>query len=372
MSGGLLGPLEVTLRAAAPIPLDLSFQVAPGEMLALVGRSGSGKTTTLRGIAGLWRPDSGHISVGGRRWLDTGEGVCLPAHRRRVGVVFQSYGLFPHMTAEGNVIAALDHLPRAERGAEALRLLRLVRLDGLAGRRPAALSGGQQQRVALARALARRPDVLLLDEPFSAVDRDTREALHDELIALRRHLPMPVVMVTHDIGEAQVLADRMLVIEAGRAIAQGSTAQVMSDPAALRGLGMREIAAMLPATVAAQEDDGTTRLDTAAGPIWLPGVGAAPGQGVRVRVLARDVILSRARPEGLSAQNILPGRVLSLTPGDGPGVLVRIAVGPDEIIARITRRAAEALALAPGDTVHAILKSMSVARDQVTLSGGAE
>ncbi|MFN3144679.1 MAG: molybdenum ABC transporter ATP-binding protein [Paracoccaceae bacterium] len=339
-------------------------------MLALVGRSGSGKTTTLRGIAGLWRPDSGRIAVGGRRWLDTGAGVCLPAHRRRVGVVFQSYGLFPHMTAEGNVIAALDHLPRAERAPEALRLLRLVRLDGLAGRRPAALSGGQQQRVALARALARRPDVLLLDEPFSAVDRDTREALHDELIALRRHLPMPVVMVTHDIGEAQVLADRMLVIEAGRAIAQGSTAQVMSDPAALRGLGMREIAAMLPATVAAQEDDGTTRLDTAAGPIWLPGVGAAPGQGVRVRVLARRDPVARP-PRGLSAQNTAGPRAVPAA-GHRPGVLVRIAVGPDEIIARITRRAAEALALAPGDTVHAILKSMSVARDQVALSGGAE
>ena len=203
-------------------------------------------------------------------------------------------------------MAALDHLPRPERRAEAERLLKLVNLAGLTERRPAEMSGGQQQRVALARALARKPDVLLLDEPFSAVDRATRERLHEELIVLRRHLSMPVVLVTHDIGEAQLLADRMVVVERGRCIAQGSTAAVMSDPGALRGMGLREIAAMLPATITAQETDGTTRLDTAGGPIWLPWVDGEPGHRLRVRILAHEVILSRARPEGLSAQNILP------------------------------------------------------------------
>lgn len=366
--------LEVMARAEAPIPLDLTFAVAPGELLALVGHSGSGKTTTLRTIAGLWRPAQARVAVDGVAWLDTASGRDLPPHRRRVGAVFQNYGLFPHMTAAGNVIAALDHLPRPERGREAERLLALVNLEGLAERRPATLSGGQQQRVALARALARRPDVLLLDEPFSAVDRATREKLHEELIVLRRRLTMPVVLVTHDIGEAQVLADRMVVIDRGRCVAEGSTAAVMSDAAALRGMGLRELAAMLPATVAAQEADGTTRLDTAGGPIWLPGVEGTSGDRLRVRILAHDVILAHARPEGLSAQNILPARVIAVTPGEGPGMIVRLALGDDEIVARVTRRAADAMALRPGQPVHAVLKSMSVARDHVAadLRGAAQ
>jgi molybdate transport system ATP-binding protein len=357
--------LEVMIRAETPIPLDLAFEVAPGELLALVGRSGSGKTTTLRTIAGFWQPSQARVAVGGAVWLDTASGVALRPYRRRVGVVFQNYALFPHMTAAGNVIAALDHLPRSDRRAEAERLLRLVHLDGLAERRPAELSGGQQQRVAIARALARKPDVLLLDEPFSAVDRATREQLHEELVLLRFHLSMPVVLVTHDIGEAQILADRMAVLDQGHCVALGSTAVVMSDPAALRGLGLREIAAMLPATFAAQEADGTTRLDSAGGPIWLPRVEGQPGQRLRVRILAHEVILSRARPEGLSAQNILAARVMAVTPGEGPGVMVRLDIGGDEIIARITRRAADALALRPGEAVHAILKAMSVARDHI-------
>ncbi len=357
--------LKVTMRTRAPIPLDLSFEVGQGELLALVGPSGAGKTTTLRTIAGFCRPEVGHVEVGGNVWLDTARKFRLAPHRRRAGLVFQDFALFPHMTAAGNVAAAMGDLPARERAAEAARLLQLVHLDGLGHRRPAELSGGQKQRVALARALARRPEVLLLDEPLSAVDRATRERLHEELIGLRAQLSMPVVLVTHDIGEAQVLADRMVVIDRGQVVASGTTAAVMSDPAALRRLGLREIAAMLSARLVAQEADGTTRLMTAGGPIWLPGLEGAPGQRLRVRILAHEVILSRARPEGLSAQNILAGRVVSVTPGDGPGVLVRVAVGEDEIVARITRRACEMLALGPGQQVHAILKTMSVARGHV-------
>ncbi len=371
--------LKVSLRADAPIPLDLSFEVAPGELLALVGPSGSGKTTTLRAIAGFWAeiragirpPDHARVTVGGTPWLDTETGLCRPAHRRRTGFVFQDYALFPHLTAAQNITAAMGDLPRHARAAEAERLLRLVHLDGLGARRPADLSGGQKQRVALARALARRPDVLLLDEPFSAVDRATREQLHAELIALRAALPMPVVLVTHDIGEAQVLADRMLVLDRGKTLAQGPTATVMSDPAALRHLGLREVAAMLSARISGHEPDGTTRLDTAGGPIWLPPLDGVPGQTVRVRILAHEVILSRRRPEGLSALNIIAGRISAIIPGDGPGVLVRIAVGEEELVARITRRSLAALALAPGDAIHAILKTMSVARGHVAPAAAA-
>ena len=353
--------LEVMAKAQTPIPLDVAFRVEPGELLALVGHSGSGKTTMLRTIAGLWRPEAARVTVDGQSWLDTAAGVNLPSHRRQVGIVFQNYALFPHMTAAGNVMAAME---RAD-PVEAKRLLDLVNLHGLSDRKPAQLSGGQQQRVAVARALARRPQALLLDEPFSAVDRATRERLYGEIIALRAHLKMPVVLVTHDVNEAQLLADRMVVIEKGRVVAEGTTAEVMADPTALRAMGIREVAAMLPATVAEHLGDGLTRLDAATGPLFLPSVEGAPGTRVRVRIMAHEVILSRARPEGLSAQNILAGTVARIVPGGGPGVMVHVAVGGHEILARITRRAADQLGLRPGDAVHAILKSMSVARDHV-------
>ncbi|TCM76948.1 molybdenum ABC transporter ATP-binding protein [Rhodovulum steppense] len=354
--------LKVVAQAAAPIPLDAAFRVESGELLALVGHSGSGKTTLLRTIAGLWRPETARVTVNGRVWLDTAAGVNLPGHRRRVGVVFQNYALFPHMTAAQNVMAAMA----APDPTEAAQMLDLVNLHGLGDRKPAQLSGGQQQRVAVARALARRPQALLLDEPFSAVDRATREKLYGEIIALRAHLAMPVVLVTHDVNEAQLLADRMLVIEKGQVIRVGTTAEVMADPDALRAMGLREVAAMLPATVAEHLADGLSRLDAATGPLFLPTVEAEPGTRVRVRIMAHEVILSRARPEGLSAQNILAGTVARIVAGTGPGVVVHVAVGQNEILARITRRAADQLSLHPGDTVHAILKSMSVARDHVT------
>lgn len=353
--------LDVMARATAPIPLDVAFRVEPGELLALVGHSGSGKTTLLRTIAGLWRPETARVAVDGVSWLDTAAQVDLPPHRRRVGVVFQNYALFPHMTAARNVMAAMD----APDLAEAARLLDLVNLHGLGDRKPSQLSGGQQQRVAVARALARRPRALLLDEPFSAVDRATREMLHGEIIALRAHLNMPVVLVTHDVNEAQLLADRMVVIEKGRAVRAGTTAEVMADTAALRAMGIREVAAMLPATVAEQLGDGLTRLDAPTGPLFLPTVDGAPGTRIRVRIMAHEVILSRERPVGLSAQNILAGTVAQIVPGHGPGVTVHVAIGAHEILARITCRAAAQLALQPGDTVHAIVKSMSVARDHV-------
>jgi molybdate transport system ATP-binding protein len=312
------------------------------------------------------------VTVGDTTWLDTARGVALPPHRRRVGIVFQSYALFPHMTAEANVMTALEHLLRSERQAEAQRLLALVNLAGLGGRRPTELSGGQQQRVAVARALARNPDVLLLDEPFSAVDRVTRETLYQEILGLRRVLKMPVVLVTHDLDEAKLLADRMVVIEAGRVLKAGTTGDVMFDPAVLRGMGVQEAGAVIHARIAAQEDDGLTRLDSAAGPLWIPSVDGEPGSAVRLWIMAHDVILSRAAPAGLSALNILSVTVLELEEIDGAGVLVRLQLGADALFASVTLRSARTLGLGPGVNCFAIVKSMSVARDQVGVTEGAD
>ena len=361
--------LEVMAKASKPIPLDIAFRVEPGELLALVGHSGSGKSTMLRTIAGLWTPTQARVTVDGETWLDTQSNVNLPPHRRPVGIVFQSYALFPHMTALANVMAAMGHMKSDQREAEARRLLVLVNLSGLEERRPAQLSGGQQQRVAVARALARKPSALLLDEPFSAVDRATRERLYGEIRELRTHLNMPTVLVTHDMEEARILADRMVVIEHGLVLKAGSTADVMFDPVALRGMGLREVGASLPAILSRHEDDELTRLEAAAGPIWLPRIDGPPGLKVRVRILAHDVMLSRERPHGLSALNVLPVSVVAVTDGEGPGAIVRLNAGGDEILARITARSARALGLAPGVACFAIVKSMAVARGDVgTLS----
>jgi molybdate transport system ATP-binding protein len=236
--------LSVRLVQGTPIPLVATFACAPGEMLALVGPSGSGKSTILRTIAGLYRPKNGSVGVDREAWFDSEAGVWVPAHRRRAGLVFQSYALFPHLTALDNVTAALGHLSRGERRARAGQLLELVHLAGLEGRRPAELSGGQQQRVAVARALGREPKVLLLDEPFSAVDKATRQKLYRELAAMRQRLSMPVVLVTHDLDEALMLADRLSLLHHGRTLQDGSPLQVMQQPATLeaaRLVGQRNL-----------------------------------------------------------------------------------------------------------------------------------
>ncbi|MDR9440834.1 MAG: ABC transporter ATP-binding protein, partial [Halomonas sp.] len=222
--------LAVKLQQAGPIPLDADFHCEAGELLALVGPSGSGKTTLLRAIAGLYRPARGMIRCAGETWFDAEAGRSLRPQQRRVGLVFQDYALFPHLDACANVMVALDHLPAMERVRAAEQWLARVRLDGLSDRLPDELSGGQRQRVALARALARSPRVLLLDEPFSAVDQVTRRRLQRELALLREEIHIPIVLVTHDLDEAAALADRLCVLHAGRSLQQAPAEQLFRRP----------------------------------------------------------------------------------------------------------------------------------------------
>lgn len=207
--------LQVSIHRSGPIPLDVDFMVAPNETLALIGASGAGKTTILRTIAGLYPAGRGRIAAGDHVWFDDRAGIDVPARQRRAGFVFQSYALFPHLTAIENVMEAMADRPKADRKTRAAELLARVHLDGFAARRPRSLSGGQQQRVALARALARNPDVLLLDEPFSAVDRPTRRALHRLIAKVRATTPVPIVFVTHDIEDVTASADRACFLRAG-------------------------------------------------------------------------------------------------------------------------------------------------------------
>jgi len=224
-----VGTLQVVLHNDAPIELDAAFECAPGELVALVGPSGSGKTSMLRAVAGLLKSRTlrGRVSVGEDVWLDSERGIHLSPQQRCAGFVFQHYALFPHLSALQNVaIAAGPARSPALLGA----LFKRLGLTGLEHRRPAQLSGGQQQRVALARALARDPRVLLLDEPFSAVDAPTRQSLYRELAALRHTLSTPMVLVTHDLGEARRLADRVVIVDAGETLQTGTPAHVFASP----------------------------------------------------------------------------------------------------------------------------------------------
>ena len=302
--------LRVALRQETPIPLDVDFGCAPGELLALVGPSGSGKSTILRSIAGLYRPSSGRVVINGEVWQDTASGTCVRTWRRHVGLVQQNYALFPHMTARANVAASLGDLPAEKRSARADELLALVNLKGLEDRRPAELSGGQQQRVAVARALARDPKVLLLDEPFSAVDKGTRGRLYQELAGIRSRLAMPIVLVTHDLDEALMLADSMCLLQRGSILQHGKPLDLLQRPAtveAARLVGQRNI---FPARVIAHDaargltrlDWRERRLDVAYQPQW------PAGTDVSWLIPASKVVLHRRdRPSRGEAENPVTG-----------------------------------------------------------------
>ncbi|MCL1076180.1 ABC transporter ATP-binding protein [Shewanella dokdonensis] len=236
------GDLQVRIAQLRGIPLQAEFSCRAGELLAVVGPSGGGKTTLLRMIAGLNQPQSGEIRCGEQLWF--ADGINLSPQQRHLGYVPQHYGLFPNLSAQANVMAGLDHLPKAQRRQRAQQWLERVNLQGLPERLPHQLSGGQKQRVALARALAREPSVLLLDEPFSALDRETRERLYIELARLKRQLQIPVIMVTHDINEALLLADKLVLISQGQMLQQGEPRQVLLQPrneAVARQMGLRNI-----------------------------------------------------------------------------------------------------------------------------------
>ncbi len=236
--------IAVAIRLQDPVALDVEFGASPSELVALVGPSGGGKSTILRAIAGFEKPTDGKISVGGQPWFDSQQGLCLQPRQRRVGMVFQSYALFPHLSALENVLEALADRPAGKKIELANDYLARVNLKGLGERRPDQMSGGQRQRVAVARALAREPDVLLLDEPFSAVDKVTRIRLQRELVELRSDLSIPIILVTHDIEEAARLADRIAVLHEGRILQMAAHDLLARSPintAVARLVGIRNI-----------------------------------------------------------------------------------------------------------------------------------
>ncbi len=312
--------IRVSLRQSAPIPLATELRCAPGQLTALIGPSGSGKTSILRCIAGLLHPREGYIGCGDRTWFDSKQGLALSPQARRVGLVFQDYALFPHLSARDNVRQALGHLPGKAKKARARSLLAQVRLAGLEDRMPAQLSGGQRQRVALARALAREPNVLLLDEPFSAVDQMTRHKLQEELARLHREIQTPILLVTHDLDEAAALADHMVVLSHGRTLQSGPPEQVIAQPmhtGVARLVGQRNL---FRGVVRGPDRDGQGLLLEWNGRLLevASRVHVQPGTTVDWMVPASSILWQRPdRPSPGDRENPLTGRVTDLlTLGD--------------------------------------------------------
>ncbi|MDR5651610.1 molybdenum ABC transporter ATP-binding protein [Ruixingdingia sedimenti] len=362
--------LEVRLSHRFPgFALEVDF-AAPGGLTALFGRSGSGKTTVINAVAGLLRPDAGRVAAGGVVLADSAAGVWLPPHRRRLGYVFQDARLFPHLTVRQNLLYGRWFAPRGP-GADFGRIVEMLGIGPLLARRPGGLSGGERQRVALGRAILSNPRVLLMDEPLAALDDARKAEILPYLERLRDAAGVPILYVTHSPAELARLATTVVALEAGRVVAAGPAAALLADPAVAPVFGLRAAGALVHARVAAQEGDGLTRLETAAGPLWLPRVEAGVGATLRVRIQAQDVMLALTRPEGISALNVLPVTVRVLRMGEGPGALVQLMAGDDPILARVTRRSAEALGLRPGLALFAVIKAVSVAPGDVAQDGSS-
>jgi molybdate transport system ATP-binding protein len=353
--------LQITAsKRLGEFALDLALSVEDRTVLVLVGENGSGKTTLLRLLAGLARPDGGRIVLDGDVLFDGAAGICVPAPERPVGFVSQDYALFPHLTVFENVAFGLR--ARGLRGAE-LRprvdgaLARLGVLD-LARRRPHELSGGQQQRVALARALVPDPRLLLLDEPLSALDLQTRGTVRRELRRLLAELPCVTVFVTHSPTEALALGERIAVLEAGRISQQGPRDDLLRHPRSdyvAQFLGVN----LFRGTVVAREPGGLALVAVPGSHFSIVDPGA--GGDLTLAVYPRAITLSLQPPLG-SARNILQGRIEELVPEPPAGDQVRVLIASDPpLAAEVTREAVEALGLRPGLEVYAAFKATGVA-----------
>ena len=339
-------------KSFADFTLEAAFD-APNGITAIFGPSGSGKTSVIRAIAGLLDCDVADISLNGRNLSK------LPPHQRGVGYVFQDARLFPHMTALGNLRYGGTHDEEA--------VIAVLGLEPLLQRRPASLSGGERQRVALGRALMSAPEVLLLDEPLSALDAPRKAEVLPYLEALRDQTEIPILYVSHDMGEVARLARRIVVLDHGRIALSGDLDDVLADPAAVPFLGARDAGAVLTGRVVGHADDGLTKIETDAGALWVPGAVGRAGGTVRVRVPAQDVILSRSAPEGMSALNVLEVTIASLErgAGAGAGVAVALSAGNTRLLARVTKRSCDAMKLTVGDQIFAILKATAIAPNDV-------
>jgi molybdate transport system ATP-binding protein len=351
--------LELVKRLGA-FSLEVALGIQERSVMVLVGESGSGKTTLLRLVAGLTQPDRGRIEVDGKLWFDDASKTAWPAMERSVGFVAQDYALFPHLTVAENVAFGLRAQGFGAREGTARVAVALERLGirSLGARRPHELSGGQQQRVAIARAIVLEPRVLLLDEPLSALDLQTRRAIRTTLREIFAGMPCTTIYVTHSPAEALALGERITVLEDGRVSQSGSRDDLMRHPRSTyvaEFLGVN----LFRGAIAPRGLEGSSAITLPEGELVL-----APGEAegdVSVVVHPREITLALEKPTG-TARNVFAGTVEEIVPEPPAGDLVRVSIATTPpLIAEVTREAVEALGLRSGMRVYASFKAAGVA-----------
>ena len=359
------------IAAASDFVLDVEFSADPGFTI-LFGASGAGKTTLLDCIAGLISPNSGHVAIGGRVLFDASANIQLPPEQRRIGYVFQDLALFPHLTVDQNIAYGLSHLPREERTRRTASILSAFRIPHLTNRRPREISGGERQRVALARALVTDPVVLLLDEPLAALDGATKARIIDDLRSWNEAHRIPILYVTHSREEVFALGESVIVLHHGRILAQGRPHEVLSAPQQETVAHLAGFENILNATVDSLHSDRGTMTcllsqdepgkpippaTAKAVPLETPLVRAEIGSSLRVGIRAGDILLAIVPPVGLSARNVIAGRLLSLERRD---VIVSAKVNCGvELEVHLTLAARDSLKLEPGREVWLVIKTHS-------------
>jgi molybdate transport system ATP-binding protein len=352
--------LSVSVRQnLGAFSLDAAFTSQHG-VTALFGRSGSGKTSVIRIIAGLTRPDEGRVALDGDVLVDTGSGVFVPGHRRRFGCVFQEARLFPHLTVLQNLNYGRWFAPKAESGESLGHVVEMLGIGSLVDRRPGKLSGGEKQRVALGRALLSSPRLLLMDEPLAALDEALKSEIIPYLERLRDETKIPIVYVSHSIAEVARLANHVVLLEDGRIRAMGSATEVLSRPA-WQTIDRRDTGAVLEGRIEVTAGThGLTVVALTGARLYVPGRVSTPGNRVRVHIPARDVMLATVRPEGLSALNILEGVIREIGAAADGMVEIGVNCRGDPVLARITLLSCERLGLAVGMPVYAVIKTVAL------------
>ncbi len=353
-------------RLGPGFTLDVDFTVTPG-ITMLFGASGSGKTTLLRCIAGLTRPDAGRIAIGDRVLFDAQAGTDIAIQDRHIGYVFQQAALFPHMTLQQNIEYGLHRLPPAERQQRVSAIADSFRIASILDRRPPQVSGGERQRAALARALVTEPSLLLLDEPLSALDHVIQSRIMDDLRRANDARRIPMIYVTHSHREVYTLGERAVVIDGGRIIASGTPHDVLDRPDQGIVANLAGFENVFDATIIERRERAGTmecRLEDSADlqsrtrlTLEVPLTRASVGDRIRIAIRAGDILVGTEQPRGLSARNVLPGRLTELTP-HGPTMIAAVDAGA-RFVVHLTPTGAESLRLTPGDHVWLIVKTYS-------------
>jgi molybdate transport system ATP-binding protein len=351
--------LERLRTSAPPFLLDVSLAVPPG-ITILFGPSGAGKSTVLDCIAGLEHPDAGRVAAGEEVFFDSQAGVNRSPQARHIAYVFQTLALFPHMSAQENVAYGLDGLPREQRIARVEEILEAFRVEKLRARKPPEISGGERQRIGLARALVTQPRVLLLDEPLTGLDAELKAAIVDDLRAWNAARRIPILYVTHSREEVDALGERVIAMDHGRVVSEGTPIEVLEAPRRKRLAQAAGFENFLSGTIVdLREADGVmrVRLDGSNCEMEVPLGYAAAGDRVRVAIRAGDILLAASQPRDLSARNILEGRIVAM---ETRCALVRARVDCGvEFTVHLTPGAARSLELTAGRRVWLVLKTHS-------------